>query len=195
MLTLSFYGLSRAVKVDNLQFKINWLHKVFFLFRSPRRIEFGSHFGAQTQTDLCLGAIRVESAGTWLNEGLKEKFVTRLKVLRNSTLQIAFWKRRQEQYRSGFLKSDTLPFSLLNSWDVTSELYAVRKQRGQVINFILCTLSTNITIEKSTPIECKSNIDILLFRVSEFTPIEFKDNTLKCWTKCVVLVVLADQFA
>ena len=36
------------------------------------------------------------AAGTWLNEGLKEKFVRRLKVLSNSTLQIVFGKRRQE---------------------------------------------------------------------------------------------------
>ena len=36
------------------------------------------------------------AAGTWLNEGLKERFLKRLKVLSNSTLQIVFGKRRQE---------------------------------------------------------------------------------------------------
>ena len=36
------------------------------------------------------------AAGTWLNEGLQEKFVRKLKVLSNSTLQIVFGKRRQE---------------------------------------------------------------------------------------------------
>ena len=36
------------------------------------------------------------AAGTWLNEGLKEKYLRQLKVLSNSTLQIVFGKRRQE---------------------------------------------------------------------------------------------------
>jgi len=36
------------------------------------------------------------AAGTWLNGGLKEKFIRKLKVLSNSTLQIVFGKRRQE---------------------------------------------------------------------------------------------------
>ena len=36
------------------------------------------------------------AAGTWLNEGLKEKYLKRLKVLSNSTLQIVFGKKKQE---------------------------------------------------------------------------------------------------
>ena len=36
------------------------------------------------------------AAGTWLNGGLQEKHLRRLKVLSNSTLQIVFGKRRQE---------------------------------------------------------------------------------------------------
>ena len=36
------------------------------------------------------------AAGTWLNGGLHKKFVKRLKVLSNSTLQIVFGKKRQE---------------------------------------------------------------------------------------------------
>ena len=36
------------------------------------------------------------AAGTWLNVGLHKKFVKRLKVLSNSTLQIVFGKKRQE---------------------------------------------------------------------------------------------------
>jgi hypothetical protein len=35
-------------------------------------------------------------AGTWLNEVLQEKYLSRLKVLSNSMLQIVFGKRRQE---------------------------------------------------------------------------------------------------
>jgi hypothetical protein len=36
------------------------------------------------------------TAGTWLNGGLQEKYLKRLKVLWNSTLQIGIGKRRQE---------------------------------------------------------------------------------------------------
>jgi hypothetical protein len=36
------------------------------------------------------------AAGTWLNKGLQDKFIRRLKVPSNATLQIVFGKKRQE---------------------------------------------------------------------------------------------------
>ena len=41
------------------------------------------------------------------------------------------------QYRSGLFVAEAPLLFLLNSWDVTSELNAVRKQRGQVTKLVL----------------------------------------------------------
>ena len=59
------------------------------------------------------------AAGTWLNGGLQEKHLRRLKVLSNSTLQIVFGRRRQEcstlELQSG-KHADTFTDGTVSPW-------------------------------------------------------------------------------